>query len=153
MDDLRHHGHARLLLLQALTALGGAFGFGWEIRFLHETDTVLAGISGCIYGLLAAQLGNIVLNWSAWGFYRRAWYTSVLVCATLSDVVVDIVMYSPEISYSAHVGGFVTGALVGLVVMRDAGPGLTRCKAAIELVAVMLFLVFFASSITNMLIA
>jgi len=113
---------------------------------------VLAGISGCIYGLLAAQLGNIVLNWSAWGFYRRAWYTSVLVCATLSDVVVDIVMYSPEISYSAHVGGFVTGALVGLVVMRDAGPGLTRCKAAIELVAVMLFLVFFASSITNMLL-
>ena len=144
------HGHWRLLVLQILCAIGGAFGFGWEIRFLKESGIIVAGLSGSIYGILACQLGNIVLNWSSWEFFRRLWYTSLLIGATVADIIVDIVMYSPDISYSDHVGGFITGACAGFVVMGTCK--MSKWKKEIEIVSVVLFAMYFVAGMVNILI-
>ena len=111
---------------------------------------IVAGLSGSIYGILACQLGNIVLNWSSWEFFRRLWYTSLLIGATVADIIVDIVMYSPDISYSDHVGGFITGACAGFVVMGTCK--MSKWKKEIEIVSVVLFAMYFVAGMVNILI-
>ena len=114
---------ARTLAIHALSVLGGAFAFGWEGRVRGVgpgqggDGLTLVGASPGMYGLLAAQLANLVLNWAAMAWAQRALYLVVLVGATATDVAVDVALYDPEVSYSSHAGGFAFGALAGLCFM------------------------------------
>lgn len=113
------NGPWRVFLIHILSILGGAFGVGWESRFKQRERMYVIGASGGNYGLLSSQVGNLVLNWPELTLIRRILYGGVLVSCVLSDVVVNIVLYNPDISYSAHVGGFVFGLFAGLSVMKN----------------------------------
>ena len=104
--------------IHTASIIGGAFGCGWEHRFTGK-NIMLVGASGGAYGLLASQMGNLIVNWPELGFERRLIFTSLLVCTTLSDVIVSIVCYNPMVSYSTHVGGFITGAIAGNCMMKN----------------------------------
>ena len=89
--------------IHTISILNGAFK--QEVRFQHRSNIVLIGASAGMYGFLSSQIANIILNWIELTILQRIIYITLLVCATISDITVNIVMYDPQISYSAHVDG------------------------------------------------
>lgn len=85
----------------------------------------LAGASGGVYALIAAHLANLVVNWAEMEF---AICRLIFVVAMVS-IDVAVALYNrygnPEasggnkVSYVAHIGGFVAGLLMGIVVLRN----------------------------------
>lgn len=112
------HGTWRTFAIHTCSILGGAFAAGWEARILKERLYVI-GVSGGNYGMLSSQIGNLVLNWPELTLMRRIFYPLLLCSCVISDVVVNIVLYNDQISYSAHVGGFVFGVFAGMTLMKN----------------------------------
>lgn len=108
----------RCFLIHTLSIIGGGFGCGWESRSKHKL-IAMVGASGGAYGLLASQMGNLIINWPELDLLRRIVFTSLLVCTTVSDIVVTIIMYDPMVSYSTHIGGFIAGAIAGGCIMKN----------------------------------
>lgn len=114
------HGPLRCAIVQSLSILGGACGFGWEWRFTKPTrQTNLVGVSGGVYGMLASQIGNLLINWKEIDALKRAFYVLLLLSAIASDVTVNVVNHNDKVSYSAHTGGFITGAIVSVAALRN----------------------------------
>jgi membrane associated rhomboid family serine protease len=96
-------GHARFVALYLVSALAGAAG-----ALLLEPEAITVGASGALFGILGAAVvferqGYNVLGGQALGI--------VLINLAISFIV-------PNISIGGHVGGFVGGALCGLVLSR-----------------------------------
>jgi len=108
----------RVFLMHTLGVLGGAFGCGWQIRFTGA-NIKLVGASGGIYGLWSCQVGNLIINWPELNLFKRVMYTTLLVMMTLTDVIVNSVMYNPHVSYSTHIGGFFMGIFAGGALMHN----------------------------------
>ncbi|VDP03465.1 unnamed protein product [Heligmosomoides polygyrus] len=87
-----------------------------------DPHVYLAGASGGVYALLAAHLAELIMNWSEMEFnWVRA---IVLVILIGSDTGVSVyqryfVDRVDRISYVSHIGGFVAGVLLGVVVLRN----------------------------------
>jgi membrane associated rhomboid family serine protease len=115
------HGHLFTFITHIVSVLGGAYGVGWECSLGH-TCRVVVGTSGGIYGLCAAQIGNIIFNWNTINIYRRAIYSSIVVTLVVTDTLVTVVLYDPLIAYSNHIGGFIFGLLMGVVLFGQWRP-------------------------------
>ncbi|KAF2353051.1 EF-hand domain [Trinorchestia longiramus] len=111
------HKWWRLLLLYLAGVVGGSLAAS-----IIDPKAFLVGASGGVYALIAAHLANIILNWSEMPFN---W---VRMFALLFVVVTDLVVFfyntyyekSPsKISYAAHLAGFISGLLVGMMVLRN----------------------------------
>ena len=102
----------RCLLIHTASIIAGALGCGWEYRVTGNA-VMLIGSSGGVYGLLASQAGNLIVNWPELTLFRRMVFTSVLVSVSITEALVGYFFYSPTISYSTHVGGFIAGLLAG----------------------------------------
>lgn len=113
------NGWWRTAAIQAGAVLGGAMAAGWEYRILQPRHLVVLGASGGVYGMMSSLIGNLALNWQELHLVKRIVYPMFLGCTIVSDVVVSAVLRSSTTSYSAHVGGFVFGALGGLCIMRN----------------------------------
>lgn len=110
------HGNMRIALLNTLGSIGGAIavGFEWRYRMDHSSDTyqyLVVGASGGIYSLMGAHAGNLSINWSEMPF--RYLHLMMLLVMITTDVLLYVYEYNEFISYSAHAGGFLTGALLG----------------------------------------
>lgn len=112
------HGPLRSFSIHTLCIIGAAFAVGWESRFKDERIIVI-GASGGIYGLLSSQISNLALNWTELEIIKRILYTLFVVSSVVADIVINIVMYNPDISYAAHVGGFVTGVFAAFCLMKN----------------------------------
>lgn len=78
-----------------------------------DKNIVACGLSGGIYGLFAAM---VILFWQAGYFKVPALRRSIL-----STVYMNILInFLPNISLLAHLGGFVTGALLALIFSSDS---------------------------------
>lgn len=108
----------RLVMIHTLSILGGAFGAGWEARFTKESQQVV-GASGGNYGLLSSQIGNLVLNWTELTLFRKTVFTLLIVSTVISDIIVNVILFNPKVSYSTHVGGFIFGLFAGLVFLKN----------------------------------
>lgn len=114
------HGPLRCAAVQILAILGGACGFGWEWRFTKPSrHTNLVGVSGGVYGMLASQIGNLAINWREIDALKRVFYVLLLVSAIACDVTINVVNHDAAVSYSAHTGGFITGAIVSFAALKN----------------------------------
>ncbi|WOF23094.1 rhomboid family intramembrane serine protease [Microbacterium betulae] len=109
-------GSARFLALYVLSALGGSVAVA-----LLSFTTPVVGASGAVFGLLGALLvigrrlgGNI---------------TGILVLLGINLVIGFLPGFN--VSWQAHVGGLVTGLVVGLVLSRTGGRGRRGLQTAL----------------------
>ncbi|KAK6052690.1 peptidase, S54 family [Cooperia oncophora] len=87
-----------------------------------DPHVFLAGASGGVYALLAAHLAELIMNWSEMEFN----WIRALVLAVLIGTDTGVSVYQryfvdkvDRVSYVSHIGGFVAGVLLGVVVLRN----------------------------------
>jgi membrane associated rhomboid family serine protease len=125
------NGWWRTVALSQAGIVAGAFGCFWQRRLVPSGgDFVVVGTSGGIYSMIAVQIGFLALQWRALGTFKRIIHLSLLIGAVVCDVVVDVVMYDPQVSYASHVAGFVANAFLGLLVLRRTSWVPARVPAA-----------------------
>lgn len=112
------HGNVRVMGLHTLGAIGGAFGVIWE-KMIWEQDTRLrvVGASGSVYALMGGHVGEIAINWGEMNF--RWIRLALILYMVISDIIMYFFFFSPLISYSCHVAGFVTGGLLGPLLLKN----------------------------------
>jgi membrane associated rhomboid family serine protease len=93
-------GHLRFLALYLIAAIGGAIA----VDLLNDPGAGVIGASGAIFGLMAAFF--IIAR-------RLGGNTSQLVVLVVLNLAIGFLV--PGISWQAHIGGLVAGALVGLI--------------------------------------
>ncbi|MDR1320892.1 MAG: rhomboid family intramembrane serine protease [Gracilibacteraceae bacterium] len=103
-------GHGRFLAIYIGAGLGGS----WLSFFLHRHETmVAAGASGAVFGVLGALL--------AYGWRDRAFWRAGIAQNFLVIIVINFafgMMPGAHIDNSAHLGGLLTGILLGAVLRR-----------------------------------
>lgn len=123
-------GRARYLALYLVGALGGSVGsvvlyeagiLATGGRLDRVPDFFVAGASVGASGAIFALMGALLVMRRAMGI--RGF--QLLLVLGLNLVITFLV---PSIAWSAHVGGFVIGALLGWVFLRTRRPGQTRAQ-------------------------
>jgi membrane associated rhomboid family serine protease len=107
-------GPVRFLALYLIAGLGGSVA-----AYLFAPGGLTAGASGAIFGLMGAFF--VVLR-------RLRRDTSFLMPVLIANLVLTFAV--PGISIAGHVGGLVTGALVGAILAYAGGPRRTLLQAA-----------------------
>ncbi|XP_062156920.1 RHOMBOID-like protein 5 [Alnus glutinosa] len=100
-------GFVRIGVLYLLSGFGGSL-----LSALNSKSSISVGASGALFGLLGAMLSELLTNWT---IYANK-------CAALVTLVVIIginlgVGFLPRVDNSAHVGGFVSGFLLGFILL------------------------------------
>lgn len=104
----RVFGHVRFTVLYVIAALGGSVAvYAFDPNALQAT----AGASAAIFGLF----GALVVLYRKLGLDMRALLPTILINAYITYRV-------PNISWIGHVGGFVAGALVAIVLVYAPRP-------------------------------
>ncbi|XP_059304843.1 RHOMBOID-like protein 3 [Lycium ferocissimum] len=100
-------GFARIGIIYLLTGIGGSI-----LSSLFIQGSISVGASGALFGLLGAMLSELITNWSI--------YTNK-VCALLTLLVIVAINLAvgilPHVDNFAHIGGFLTGFLLGFVLL------------------------------------
>ena len=96
-------GRLRFLALWVLSAIGGAVA----VELLTDAGYPVIGASGAIFGLMAAFF--IIAR-------RLGGNTSQLIVLVVLNLAIGFIL--PGISWQAHVGGLLVGALVGFIYME-----------------------------------
>ena len=128
-----HAGVIHLLFnMFSLNRAGGdlesAFG-AWRVAIIYLPSGVLSsvasgvflpgivsvGASGAIFGLLGAQLSDFIQNFATFE-NRCATAFSMFLCTTV-NLAIGVVV--PQLNNFAHIGGFITGMLLGFVVLIE----------------------------------
>ncbi|TKR68033.1 hypothetical protein L596_024082 [Steinernema carpocapsae] len=95
--------------------------FGCMLMAVTSPTTYVAGSSGGVYGLLAAHVSDLIINWSEMEFrWIRAGVLFVLISADTSlQVYQSLSKDGMKVAYLAHAGGAIAGFLLGIVVLRN----------------------------------
>lgn len=96
-------GSLRFLLLWVVSALGGSLAVA-----IIAPDTAVVGASGAIFGLFGA-----------WFIVLRKTKQDMTPMLVLIGINVVIAFFNPGISWEAHLGGLVVGALCGWLTISD----------------------------------
>ncbi|KAJ0979517.1 hypothetical protein J5N97_014991 [Dioscorea zingiberensis] len=100
-------GFVRIGLLYVISGLGGSL-----MSALFSQTTIGVGASGALFGLLGGMLSELIMNWTIYANKFAALLTLLLVIAI--NLAVGIL---PHVDNYAHIGGFITGFLLGFVVL------------------------------------
>ncbi|KAL7076318.1 hypothetical protein ACQ4LE_004178 [Meloidogyne hapla] len=95
---------------------------GALLFFVFDRDIYLAGASGGVYALLSAHIANIIINWSEMEFnWIRATIFGIFVSSDIGVSVYQRYFSSMpnKVSYISHIGGFVAGLFLGIVLLRN----------------------------------
>lgn len=112
-----------------------------------DPHVTLVGASGAGYAILVAHASSLVLNWSEMSF---RWYRLIAI-AIFVTIDVGTALYThyeacePDISHLGHVGGAVTGFLLGIVMLRNLRRH--RWEKYFQIFCGMVFLAFVAALI------
>ncbi|KAL3530760.1 hypothetical protein ACH5RR_010082 [Cinchona calisaya] len=104
-------------------------GFGGSLlSSLFVRTTISVGASGALFGLLGAMLSELLTNWTIYENKLAALTTLIIII--IINLAVGIL---PHVDNFAHLGGFLTGFLLGFVLLlrpqfgwvnqRNAPPG------------------------------
>ena len=97
----------RIGAIYLLSGIGGSV-----LSTLFVRNSITVGASGALFGLLGAMLAELLTNWTI--------YTNKVAAVTtlLFVVAVNLVLgILPHVNNFAHIGGFVTGFLLGFVLL------------------------------------
>ncbi|KZV51801.1 inactive rhomboid protein 1-like [Dorcoceras hygrometricum] len=154
-------GFVRIGLLYLISGLGGSL-----LSALFIQTNISVGASGALFGLLGGMLSELITNWSIYANKVAALLTLVIIIAI--NLAVGIL---PHVDNFAHIGGFLSGFLLGFVFLirpqfgwvnqRYASPGYssavpssTKFKAyqyALWLVSLILLIVGFTVGMVMLL--
>ncbi|PWA47091.1 Peptidase S54, rhomboid [Artemisia annua] len=100
-------GFARVAVIYMLSGIGGSV-----LSTLFIKNNISVGASGALFGLLGAMLSELLTNWTIYA--NKAAALTTLVIIILINLAVGIL---PHVDNFAHIGGFLTGFLLGFVLL------------------------------------
>ncbi|CAM0903303.1 unnamed protein product [Alopecurus aequalis] len=100
-------GFWKIGLVYLISGLGGSV-----LSVLFIRNGVSVGASGALFGLLGAMLSELITNWTIYT-NRLAAMANLLIIAAI-NLAIGIL---PHVDNFAHIGGFVTGFLLGFVLL------------------------------------
>ncbi|GLT35994.1 hypothetical protein SLA2020_104000 [Shorea laevis] len=100
-------GFVRIGILYLLSGFGGSV-----LSSLFIQNSISVGASGALFGLLGAMLSELITNWTIYTNKAAALFTLLVVVAI--NLALGIV---PHVDNFAHIGGFLTGFLLGFVLL------------------------------------
>ncbi|CAN8279199.1 unnamed protein product [Cochlearia groenlandica] len=103
----REFGFIRIGLLYLISGFGGSI-----LSALFLRSNISVGASGAVFGLLGGMLSEIFINWTIYSNKVVTIITLVLIVAVNLGLGV-----LPGVDNFAHIGGFVTGFLLGFVLL------------------------------------
>ena len=112
------YGHVRFSALYLLSGLG-ASALSYALNLSRFEGAVGVGASGAIFGLLGGLTAFFLVNRDRLGKMGRSSLTALLLLAAVN---LAFGLAIPGIDNYAHVGGFVSGALLGLAFAPDYKP-------------------------------
>ena len=130
-------GRIKYIIIYLLSAVMGSL----FVLVLQGNNTISAGASGAIFGLLGALL--------YFGYNYRGYIGNSLISQIIPVIVINlgIGFVTPGISNAAHVGGLVggifTAAMVGLGLDEDKSKRINGTIITIILFAFMIYMAFF----------
>ncbi|KOM54958.1 hypothetical protein LR48_Vigan10g085000 [Vigna angularis] len=88
-------------------------GFGGSVlSSLFIRNNISVGASGALFGLLGAMLSELITNWSIYTNKAAALFTLLFI------IVINLAIgMLPHVDNFAHIGGFLTGFLLGFVLL------------------------------------
>ncbi|XP_073044451.1 RHOMBOID-like protein 1 [Primulina eburnea] len=98
-------GCVRVGLLYLISGFGGSL-----LSALFIQSNISVGASGALFGLLGGMLSELITNWSIYANKVAALVTLVIIIAI--NLAVGIL---PHVDNFAHIGGFLSGFLLGFV--------------------------------------
>ena len=102
----RWYGHARFALVYVLSGLAGSVS-----SYLFNSIAIGAGASGAIFGVIGALAAFFLIQRRAFGKYAQ---NSLMGIGVIIAINIFIGVLTPGIDNWAHVGGLVSGFLLGL---------------------------------------
>ncbi|KAH0456695.1 hypothetical protein IEQ34_014602 [Dendrobium chrysotoxum] len=101
-------GFVRIGIIYLLSGFGGSILSTLFIR----ANNISVGASGALFGLLGAMLSELITNWSIYTNKAAALFT--LLAITVINLAIGIL---PHVDNFAHIGGFLSGFLLGFVML------------------------------------
>lgn len=100
-------GFVRIGIIYLVSGFGGSI-----LSSLFIQRNISVGASGALFGLLGAMLSELITNWSIYTNKAAALFTLVVIIAI--NLAVGIL---PHVDNFAHIGGFLTGFLLGFILL------------------------------------
>ncbi|KAI8923148.1 rhomboid family-domain-containing protein [Entophlyctis helioformis] len=135
-------GWWRMALIYIGSGVGG-FVFGAS---LSDVRVPSVGASGSLYGMVACLLLDLIQNWS---LIKQPW---IELAKMILNIIFSLLLGTlPYIDNLAHVGGFITGLLLGILFMPKIyfGKWDRRRKYALMVAALPSLIVYFALTINS----
>ncbi|KAG2690569.1 hypothetical protein I3843_09G189500 [Carya illinoinensis] len=101
----REFGFVRIGLIYVISGFGGSIFSGLFIQ-----SNISVGASGALFGLLGAMLSELITNWTLYSNKVAALLTLLVIIVL--NLAVGIL---PHVDNFAHIGGFLSGFLLGFV--------------------------------------
>ncbi|MBA0767940.1 hypothetical protein Gotri_016786 [Gossypium trilobum] len=101
----REFGFIRIGLIYIISGFGGSL---MSALFLQSNISV--GASGALFGILGSMLSELITNWTIYANKVASFVTLLVIIAV--NLAVGIL---PHVDNFAHIGGFLTGFLLGFV--------------------------------------
>ncbi|KAF0930491.1 hypothetical protein E2562_032914 [Oryza meyeriana var. granulata] len=98
-------GYMRVGIIYLVSGVGGSV-----LSSLFIRNSISVGASGALFGLLGAMLSELFTNWTIYTNKAAALVTLLIVIAI--NLAIGIL---PHVDNFAHIGGFLTGFLLGFI--------------------------------------
>ncbi|XP_062205561.1 RHOMBOID-like protein 2 [Phragmites australis] len=100
-------GYVRIGIIYLVAGVGGSV-----LSSLFIRNNISVGASGALFGLLGAMLSELFTNWTIYANKAAALLTLLVVIAI--NLAIGIL---PHVDNFAHIGGFLTGFLLGFILL------------------------------------
>mmetsp|Transcript_26006 Transcript_26006/g.47424 ORF Transcript_26006/g.47424 Transcript_26006/m.47424 type:complete len:790 (-) Transcript_26006:314-2683(-) len=111
------HGNIRFFFMYELGVVAGSLCF----VLIGGGQGALVGCSGGVYAIFGMHVSELIMNWGSTNKGLLNHWTRLLVMAIILglDFYLHEVNPSATTSYTAHVGGFLGGAVMGIVLLDN----------------------------------
>lgn len=117
---------------QYLLILLGSIITGCVFVFVAQGNVLVVGISGGLYGLMAALL--------VYGFDSKVIYNPAVARSFISTLLINVMIsFLPGVSFFGHMGGFIGGLFIALFITKNKTWKLLKQNALIALAILLVF--------------